>query len=257
MKTTLKLSTFLVALTAVFTFSSCLNSSDDSDYATYSSYVTIAGDAAFGYTFYTDFGATLKPTSASVTQVLPGLSGSNVKRAYVAFDLTSETENGKELVKGKTYEIVLREAYYANYAIPTFSTIYKTAAADTLVTKNSRINDVNKDIWAINGYANAQMTITYDQYKNFSMNAFYGDEDIDAANNKLTLNLYYNSNSDTHTGQATSVFSFKLPENLAYNFQTDTITLVMKAMTDYDGSFMNEVGTCKLAVKDFFTPNMY
>ena len=254
MKTTLKLSTFLVALASVFTFSSCLNSSDDSSYPTYSSYVTIAGDDVFGYTFHTDFGATLKPTSSSVTQVLPGLSGSNVKRAYVAFDLTSETENGKELVKGKTYEIVLREAYYANYAIPTFSTIYKTEASDTLVTKNQRVLNVNKDIWAINGYANAQMTISYDQYKTFSMNTYYSEEDIDAANNKLTLNLYYNSNSETHTGQATSIFSFKLPENLAYNFQADTITLVMKAKTEYDGEFMSEVGSCKVAVKDFFAP---
>ena len=151
MKTTLKLSTFLVALASVFTFSSCMNSSDDSSYPTYSSYVTIGGDDVFGYTFHSDFGATLKPTVASVTKVLPGLSGSNVKRAYVAFDLASETENGKELEKGKTYDIVLRESYYANYAIPTFSTIYKTEASDTLVTKNTKINDVNRDIWAING----------------------------------------------------------------------------------------------------------
>ena len=254
MKTTLKFSALLVALASVFTFSSCLNSSDDSSYPTYSSYVTIAGDDVFGYTFHTDFGATLKPTSSSVTQVLPGLSGSNVKRAYVAFDLVSETENGKELEKGKTYDVVLRESYYANYAIPTFSTLRLTEASDTLVTKNKRINDVNKDIWAINGYANAQMTISYDQYKNFSMNAYYADEDVDAANNKLTLNLYYNSNSETHTGQATSIFSFKLPENLAYNFQTDTITLVMKAMSDYEGTYLKEVGSCKVAVKDFFAP---
>lgn len=256
MKTTLKLSTLLVALASVFTFSSCLNSSDESGYASYSSYVTITGDDVFGYTFHTDFGAILKPTSASVTQVLPGLSGSNVKRAYVAFDLASEAENGKELEKGKTYEVVLCESYYANYAIPTFSTIYKTEAADTLVTKNERILNVNKDIWAINGYANAQMTISYDQYKNFAMNTYYSEEDIDETNNKLTLNLYYNSNSDTHTGQATSVFSFKLPENVAYNFQADTITLVLKAQTEYDGSLMNEVGSCKVAVKDFFLPSM-
>ena len=257
MKTTLKLSTLLVALASVFTFTSCMNSSDESGYPTYSSYVTIAGDDVFGYTFHSDFGATLKPTSASVAQVLPGLSGSNVKRAYVAFDLASEAENGKELEKGKTYEIVLRESYYANYSIPTFSTVYKTEASDTLVTKNQRVLNVNKDIWAINGYANAQMTISYDQYKTFSMNTYYSEEDIDAANNKLTLNLYYNSNSETYTGQATSIFSFKLPENLAYSFQTDTITLVMKAKTEYDGEFMSEVGSCKVAVKDFFTPNMY
>ena len=257
MKTTLKLSALLVALASVFTFSSCMNSSDESGYPSYSSYVTITGDDVFGYTFHSDFGATLKPTSASVAQVLPGLSGSNVKRAYVAFDLASEAENGKELEKGKTYEIVLRESYYANYSIPTFSTVYKTEASDTLVTKNQRVLNVNKDIWAINGYANAQMTISYDQYKTFSMNTYYSEEDIDAANNKLTLNLYYNSNSEAYTGQATSIFSFKLPENLAYSFQADTITLVMKAKTEYDGEFMSEVGSCKVAVKDFFTPNMY
>ena len=257
MKTTLKLSTLLVALASVFTFTSCMNSSDESGYPTYSSYVTIAGDDVFGYTFHSDFGATLKPTSASVAQVLPGLSGSNVKRAYVAFDLASEAENGKELEKGKTYEIVLRESYYANYSIPTFTTVYKTEASDTLVTKNQKVLNVNKDIWAINGYANAQMTINYDQHKTFAMNTYYSEEDIDAENNKLTLNLYYNSNSETYTGQATSIFSFKLPENLAYNFQADTITLVMKAKTEYDGEFMSEVGSCKVAVKDFFTPNMY
>ena len=257
MKTTLKLSTLLVALASVFTFTSCMNSSDESGYPTYSSYVTITGDDVFGYTFHSDFGATLKPTSASVAQVLPGLSGSNVKRAYVAFDLASEAENGKELEKGKTYEIVLRESYYANYSIPTFSTVYKTEASDTLVTKNQRVLNVNKDIWAINGYANAQMTISYDQYKTFSMNTYYSEEDIDAANNKLTLNLYYNSNSETYTGQATSIFSFKLPENLAYSFQADTITLVMKAKTEYDGEIMREVGSCKVAVKDFFIPSMY
>ena len=257
MKTTLKLSTLLVALASVFTFSSCMNSSDESGYPTYSSYVTIAGDDVFGYTFHSDFGATLKPTSASVAQVLPGLSGSNVKRAYVAFDLASEAENGKELEKGKTYEIVLRESYYANYSIPTFTTVYKTEASDTLVTKNQKILNVNKDIWAINGYANAQMTINYDQYKTFAMNTYYSEEDIDAENNKLTLNLYYNSNSETYTGQATSIFSFKLPENLAYSFQADTITLVMKAKTEYDGEIMREVGSCKVAVKDFFIPSMY
>lgn len=257
MKTTLKLSTLLVALASVFTFTSCMNSSDESGYPTYSSYVTIAGDDVFGYTFHSDFGATLKPTSASVAQVLPGLSGSNVKRAYVAFDLASEAENGKELEKGKTYEIVLRESYYANYSIPTFTTVYKTEASDTLVTKNQKILNVNKDIWAINGYANAQMTINYDQYKTFAMNTYYSEEDIDAENNKLTLNLYYNSNSETYTGQATSIFSFKLPENLAYSFQADTITLVMKAKTEYDGEIMREVGSCKVAVKDFFIPSMY
>ena len=61
MKTTLKLSTLLVALASLFTFSSCLNNDDNSNYATYRSYVTIAGDDTYGYTFYADFGSILKP----------------------------------------------------------------------------------------------------------------------------------------------------------------------------------------------------
>lgn len=98
------------------------------------------------------------------------------------------------------------------------------------------------------------MTISWDQYKNFYMNTYYTEEDVDAANNKLTLNLYYNSNSDTHTGQATSVFSFRLPEEVAFEFQADSITLALKAITGYDHSTLSEVGTCKVAVKDFFAP---
>ncbi len=253
MKTTLKISTLLVALASVFTFTSCMNSDSDSSYPTYASYVTISGDDIFGYTFHADFGPTLKPTAASVTQVLPGLKGSNVKRAYVTFDLASATENGKDLEAGKTYDIVLRESYY-NRSIPTFATLPYTEDADTLITKNTAINDVNKEIWAVNGYANAQMTISWDQYKNFYMNTYYTEEDVDAANNKLTLNLYYNSNSDTHTGQATSVFSFRLPEEVAFEFQADSITLALKAITGYDHSTLSEVGTCKVAVKDFFAP---
>ena len=54
MKTTLKLSTLLVAIASAFTFSSCLNNDDDSTYPTYSSYVTITGDQFIGYTFYSD-----------------------------------------------------------------------------------------------------------------------------------------------------------------------------------------------------------
>ena len=72
MKTTLKLSTLLIALASVFTFSSCLNSDDDTNNPAYYSYVTIAGDSAFGYTFYADNGSILIPTSTSVEQVLPG-----------------------------------------------------------------------------------------------------------------------------------------------------------------------------------------
>jgi hypothetical protein len=256
MKTTLKFSTLLVALASVFTFSSCLNSNNDSTYPAYASYVTITGDQFLGYTFHSDFGCTLRPTSASVQEVLPGLGNSKVKRAYVAFDLASETENGKNLEVGKIYDIILRQSYYANYAIPTYNTIKLTAASDSLITKNKYVQDVNKDIWASNGYVNALITINYQQNKTFSMNTYYSEEDIDVANNTLNLNLYYNSNSESQNAQGQSVFSFRLPEEVIYNnhFSTDSITLVLNAISGYDNSQLNKVGECKVAMKDFSEP---
>ena len=256
MKTTLKFSTLLVALASVFTFSSCLNSNNDSTYPAYASYVTITGDQFLGYTFHSDFGCTLRPTSASVQEVLPGLGNSQVKRAYVAFDLASETENGKNLEVGKIYDIILRQSYYANYAIPTYNTIKLTAASDSLITKNKYVQDVNKDIWASNGYVNALITINYQQNKTFSMNTYYSEEDIDVANNTLNLNLYYNSNSESQNAQGQSVFSFRLPEEVIYNnhFSTDSITLVLNAISGFDNSQLNKVGECKVAMKDFSEP---
>ena len=256
MKTTLKFSTLLVALASVFTFSSCLNSDDSSNYPAYASYVTISGDQFLGYTFHSDFGCTLRPTSASVQEVLPGLGNSKVKRAYVAFDLASETENGKNLEVGKIYDIILRQSYYANYAIPTYNTIKLTAASDSLITKNKYVQDVNKDIWASNGYVNALITINYQQNKTFSMNTYYSEEDIDVANNTLNLNLYYNSNSESQNAQGQSVFSFRLPEEVIYNnhFSTDSITLVLNAISGYDNSQLKKVGECKVAMKDFSEP---
>ena len=257
MKTTLKLSTLIVAIASVFTFSSCLNSNNDSTYPAYASYVTITGDQFLGYTFHSDFGCTLRPTSASVQEVLPGLGNSKVKRAYVAFDLASETENGKNLEVGKIYDIILRQSYYANYAIPTYNTIKLTAASDSLITKNKSVQSIDeKNIWASNGYVNALITINYQQNKTFSMNTYYSEEDIDVANNTLNLNLYYNSNSESQNDQGQSVFSFRLPEEVIYNnhFSTDSITLVLNAISGNDNSQLNKVGECKVAMKDFSEP---
>jgi hypothetical protein len=256
MKTTLKLSTLLVAIASVFTFSSCLNSNDNSSNPTYSSYVTITGDQFIGYTFYSDFGSILRPTSASVQEVLPGLSSSTVKRAFVAFDLASENENGQNLESNKRYDIILRPSYYANYALPTYQTIRHTEYSDSLITKNGHVQDINKDIWAINGYVNALITINYNQNKAFYMNTYYSEEDIDVANNTLNLNLYYNSNSESAGAQGQSVFSFRLPEEVihTHSFSSDSIKLVLNAITGYDDSQLNKIAECKVALKDFSVP---
>ena len=256
MKTTLRLSTFIVAVVSVFTFSSCLNDSNDSSSsANYYSTVTITGDDVFGYTFYADFGSKLIPTMASIQETLPGLGKSGAKRAYVAFDLASETENGKELVAGETYQIIVRNDYFRpNYAIPTYETVKSTDATDALHTKNQRINNVDKNIWAANGYVNAQLTISYFSNKDFDLKAYYTEEDIDVANNTFNLNLYYNSNSEQTNSQGTSIISFRLPEEVAHKFQGESINLVLNAITDYEGISLTKVAECKMAVKDFYAP---
>ena len=169
---------------------------------------------------------------------------------------SKEYNSGTRNVACTTLNGTSAESYYANYAIPTYNTIKLTAASDSLITKNKYVQDVNKDIWASNGYVNALITINYQQNKTFSMNTYYSEEDIDVANNTLNLNLYYNSNSENPSAQGQSVFSFRLPEEVIYNnhFSTDSITLVLNAISGYDNSQFNKVGECKVAMKDFSEP---
>ena len=261
---TLKFSTLLATLACALTFSSCLNNDSDDYGNNFRSYVTITGDEMFGYTFHSDFGCTLKPTSYSVQTVLPGLTNA-VKRAIVAFQPTDETTT--ELHAGNTYEVNLVSDPYANYAIPTFSTINANnpVALDSLTTKNNgRISSVNSSIWAVNGYANAEIILYYNANSNtINLNTYYTPEDVDVANNTLYLNLYYNDNTTSSYSQVQSVFSFDLPEETYNVFQTDTINLVLRAKSsnhmglDYVESELNEVGRCKLATKDLFPPMAY
>ena len=259
MKTTLKLSNLLVAIASVFTLSSCLSSSNNEDtvYANYSSYVTIAGDSNMGYTFYSDFGCILRPTSASIQEVLPGLSNSNAKRAFLAFNLIPESDNGKNLEKGAIYDITLVSSNYANYGIPTYNSLeLSTVESDSLITKNKYIQKVDQNIWAVNGYVNALMTLNYQQNKPFYISAYYDKEqDIVPETNTFYLNLYYNNNSDDYNAQGQAVISFDLPEEVAGEFSSDSINIVLKAITNYDDNILQEVGKCRMAISDFYTPN--
>jgi hypothetical protein len=113
---------------------------------------------------------------------------------------------------------------------------------------------VDKNIWAANGYVNAQLTISYFSNKDFALKAYYTEEDIDVANNTFNLNLYYNSNSEQTNSQGTSIISFRLPEEVAHKFQGESINLVLNAITDYEGISLTKVAECKMAVKDFYAP---
>lgn len=263
---TLKISTLLVALASAFAFSSCL-SNDDTDYGnTFRSYVTITGNSTFGYTFHSDFGCTLMPTLSSIQAIVPDLPNTNAKRAIVAFELVND-ETTTQLIPGNTYEVNLVSDYYANYALPTYYTIntdLQPAALDSLTNKNKgQISYVNSNIWAANGYVNAEMSIIYGGNQiPFYMHTYYQDSDVDVKNNTLTLSLYFNSNTNNTFTQGQSVFSFRLPEREYHSFESDTINLVLRARAnnspDIMGeSQMNEVGRCKIPKKALLQPMEY
>ena len=84
--------------------------------------------------------------------------------------------------------------------------------------------------------------------------AYYEENDIDVTNNTLNLNLYYNSNSTYPNSQGSSIFSFRLPEQVAHSFTTDSINLALNAITEYEGEEPTKVAECKMAVKDFYAP---
>lgn len=251
-----KIFTFLAVLAATFTFSSCLGDDNADNLPQFTSYVTIAGDPTSGYTFHSDFGCTLKPTTENVQQVLPVLSKTNVKRALVAFELSNDKEGITELEPGKTYDIILRNYYYANFAIPTYPTINvtdNTMATDTLTANNDHITSIS-EFWAINGFANANLTLPFESNKTFYLSTFYNDEtDIDTNNNILYLNLYYNHNSSSPMNQGKSVFSFDLPEEVAHKFTSESINLVLRAITEDRGEF-KEVAKCQVAVEELYIP---
>lgn len=254
---TLKFPLLLITLVSALTFSSCLDGEDSQYGNIFRSYVTISGNASTGYQFYADNGSLLLPSNESINSVLSGLATSKAERAYVAFILPGD-ESTYLLEAGKTYNIELVADYIANYSIPTHQTINianNQVAADTLTANNDYINYIDKTIWAANGYVNATLQLPYDGNKPFYLNTYYDSEkDVDSANNTLMLSIYYNNNTDSPTNKGESVFSFRLPEEAAHSFSSDSINLILKAKVGTKSSEREDSLKCRIAVKDLYRP---
>jgi len=254
---TLRFPLFLITLVSALTFSSCLDGEDSQYGNVFRAYVTITGSSSTGYQFHADNGSLLLPTNESINSVLPGLAGSKAERAYVAFILLND-DSTYLLEEGKTYTIELVSDYIANYSIPTQKTINITdnqAAADTLIANNGHINYIDNAIWAANGYVNATLNLPYEANKAFYLNTYYDSEkDIDKVNKTLTLNIYYNSNTENPTNKGQSVFSFRLPEEVAHTFSTDSISLILKAKIGKENTELKDSVTCRIAVKNLYKP---
>lgn len=252
---TLKFPLLLITLMSALTFTSCLEGEDSQYGNVFRAYVTITGSASTGYQFYADNGSLLFPTNESIKSVLPGLSNTRVERAYVAFILPND-ENTYLLEEGKTYNIELVSDYIANYSIPTHQTINianNQAAADTLIANNDYINYIDNTVWAANGYVNATLNLPYEANKAFYLNTYYDSEkDIDKVKNTLSLNIYYNNNTENPTNKGQSVFSFRLPEEAAHAFSSDSIDLILKANIGKENTELKDSVKCRIAVKNLY-----
>jgi|GEM_PF-479210 hypothetical protein len=246
-------------------FSSCLNNDNDTTWPAFNSIcVTVKGDELLGYKLYTDFDAVLIPVNFSQFPVLK-----EAQRALVSFDLPDH-ENITQLEAGKSYDIILSHSG-VNQEIPTFITgvdisseDYKTGGKDSIALTNKVIHSFNKEagqFYVKNGYLNLIATFDVDPNQLVYFSLYYdGEKEVDVANKKLTLNLYFNNNTDTPYGSASSILSFKMPEDIFNMFlekniaMTETIEVTLKAHTQQN---RDDQLQCKTTLKDFLLPGNY
>lgn len=252
-------------LIIVGTFSSCLSNDDDAQWSTFNGvYVTVDGDNIRGYKLYTDFDAILIPTTESLSQI-SWLK--EVKRAIVSFNLAEDNGSTTQLEAGKTYDIILNDAYGMNKQIPTFITSidtlseeYQRNGKDSIALKNKKIYSFEKEegsFYVKNGYMNVIPTFDYDPYKPVYFLLYYdGEKDIDLANNKLFLHLYFNNSTQNPSGSISSFISLEMPGDIYYKFQDkglndhDLIDVYLSAKTATGSDEIH----CKMALKDFMLP---
>lgn len=220
---------FLVSILLVLTLPSCLKKAyeagDGPDSAQYGAYVTIYGNYDAGYTFLTDEGATLYPTSASITAVLPELTREDhgISRAYVTFSVVGFTPS--VITPGEVYTINLISTGYEAY-IDTHNVIElfdNQEALDTLEAKSKTIYSIDESLsWIANGYIN--LGINYSYFTTFTMNlATNSHTDVNVAGNTITLTLYFDSVSTSMGMDATGLFSFLVPYYIVNQLKSNEV----------------------------------
>lgn len=194
------------------------------DYPTFNGmYVTIQGDEFSGYKFYTDNDAVLIPTNISKYEHLKG-----VDRAQISFNMVNGITDVTQIKSGNKYEIILMPSG-VNMEIPTYHLNVDVTSDDYLVNGNDSINTNNRMIHSFakqqgafyvqNGYLNIIPTFAYSPTAPVYFGLYYdGTKDIDLANRKLTLHLYFNNHTTQPYGTTTSVISFRMSEDVYNKF---------------------------------------
>ncbi len=231
MKKKQSIATLLVTLMLLTVLPSCLrkayDSGDGSDSAKYGAYVTIYGRYDTGYTFLTDEGALLYPTSTSITSVLPELTTDNhgISRAYVTFSVVGSTPSS--ITPGEEYTIELASTGYEGY-IQTSNTIElfdNQEARDTLEAKSKTIYSIDESLsWVSNGYLNLGVNFSY--FAAYTMNlALNSSTDVDVNRNTITFTFYYDSSQTAMGMDATGLFSFLVPDYIVEKMPNDEVNI--------------------------------
>lgn len=238
-----KLMIVWAALVAVFTLSSCLGEDDSSSYPSYERIVTVGTGAS---RLYADHGEILLPKNT-----VTGLE--KVQRAIVAFNVLPLELNGAELEPGKTYDVELDPNYC--FSVPTSKVIdlnENAVAKDSLVNTQDPVLNV-EGLYVMGGYLTATVAYSCRQFTPCYLDLAYDSEtDVNLDTNTITFTLYFDNKRMTTTTQIKYPYSFRLPVEAYYNFQTDEpINVVLRYMvgtSDY-----RELKTT-MTRNDFFLP---
>lgn len=254
----------LVLLLSLAHLTSCVED-EKINYATFNEMsVTVQGNDLVGFKLYTDFDAILIPTNMDL---LPRLK--EVSRAQISFDTPGGPTDITDFKVGQTYNIRLN-AEGVNREIPTFnnsidimSKEYMTNGQDSVSLKNKAVNSIDQTsgrFYIKNGYLNLVSTFDVSPDKVVYFSLYYNsEEDVDPANKKLTLRLYFNNNTETPYGSTTSPLSFRMPEDIYNQFlyegmgEDETITVSLKVDTRQNGNCTLD---CTMKVRDFALPEV-
>lgn len=244
----MKLAVVFAALVSVFGFSSCLDSGGDSRQPNYL-HVTVTGDEFLGYNLYADGGGILKPTITNMKQLG---DWKNIKRATVGFYyLDDPLPEFSETTKYNVEVFGFQELFGGSDIID----LYNNEDADTLITNQDPISDLA--ISAYKGYITVAAQVNYTSSNPFYFNMGYdSSKDIDVSNETLKLTFYYDNGETPAYNAQPVVCSFPFPTNLYGEFTSDSLTVVVKAISDKAGDNYLEKKV-KMSKNDFFPPRSY
>ncbi len=220
----IKLAAIFAALVSMFTFSSCLDSSEGNSYDCVA-IVSVKGSALGGYYLLSDDGVTFNPVSSTVLENIKLTDGTYLQRFYAAMKFQEGEVLGNEK---KSYKITSVDVY-GQIPYKNFNTQPDTLKGDF------GIANISSAAWAANGYVNIPVTYYYPTTSNNAVN--FNDFNLyatDAQQDTLYTVFQQTKERSASNAQATQLMSFKMPfdnsqfANYYYQLEPKSDSIVIK-----------------------------